>query len=208
MHCPVWHHEMRDFAVHPQYHDQACKVECRVKKNALTAANLAHVSGSDISSLGGKMSRTGTPALNDPSEATTEGSTEASDSTKVLILFGSETGTAERFARALAKKIRLLKPTVAELNEYASEEKKKQLTKFTYILAVASTFGKGGPPYNARHFEPVEGNPERGPLPSLTNSYFAVLAVGSSSYPGFCAFGMKVTFTIIMISCEEIAHLC
>lgn len=165
--CPVWHKEMRDFALFPQYHYQ-----CQLRD--------VH---QNISSP---------KAEPEPSEAGSVVSSGAKKGTscKLAILFGSETGTCERYARGLAKKLRAIKPKVAALNEYAEKEQKADLTRFTHLLVITSTFGAGGPPFNGSKFL-VKGA-EDGGLPRLPNSHFCVLGLGSSSYPNFCAFASKV----------------
>ncbi len=102
-----------------------------------------------------------------------------------MILFGSETGTSERFAKLALKELRYLNPSFATLNEYSSVEAMLSLSRFTHILIITSTFGAGGPPFNASKFN-VEG------IPSLQRIQYSVLALGNTSYPAYCAYGIKV----------------
>ena len=105
---------------------------------------------------------------------------------RVLILFGSETGTAEAAAFRLQRKLKLCKPHVASLNEVAGLDivKERGITK---LIALTSTFGTGDPPSNADVFASTK-------IPDgiLEETDCAVLALGSTLYPDFCKAGIAL----------------
>lgn len=164
----VWHHETRDFTLEPQYHYCA--------EHWLTGA-LAHDE---------PVAR---PPIGKPAKAVEVAPPPTADvqRPRVLLLFGSETGTAEAAARRCAAKLRLLRPTIAPLDDYAKGQKRQEIPRcFTHVLVVSSTFGKGQAPTNARHFLGAE------PLPALDAVTFGVLGLGSSIYPDFCRFAVRL----------------
>jgi sulfite reductase alpha subunit-like flavoprotein len=103
---------------------------------------------------------------------------------RVLIAFGSETGTAEAAAFQLAKLLKLVKPVVMTLNEVAGLSIVRE-RHITHLLALSSTFGSGEAPSNAAVFASTD-------IPSgmLTDTKVAVLALGSTLYPDFCKAGI------------------
>jgi len=105
---------------------------------------------------------------------------------RVLITFGSETGTAEAAAGRLARALRPCKPMVASLNNVAGLDVVKQ-RKITHLLVLCSTFGSGRPPCNASKFFATEI-----PEGLLGETKVAVLALGSTMYPDFCHAGKAV----------------
>ena len=115
----------------------------------------------------------------------------------VTILFGSETGTAECYAKQLGNVLEQLKPTIATLNDAATEEGRKLLLN-DVVLIITSTFGAGSAPFNALNFL-APTSPKLPNLVSLNTNQpvkLAVCAIGSSVYPDFCAYGRTVWFTL------------
>ncbi|MGH8173061.1 MAG: assimilatory sulfite reductase (NADPH) flavoprotein subunit [Rhodanobacteraceae bacterium] len=103
------------------------------------------------------------------------------------IVYGSQTGNARRIAEALARdsesaglSVRLLRADAYPLRELAAER---------LLYVVISTQGEGDPPDDARGF--VEFLASRR-APRLTQLKFAVLGLGDSSYPQFCAIGTTI----------------
>ncbi|MCC7375615.1 MAG: flavodoxin domain-containing protein [Verrucomicrobiales bacterium] len=102
----------------------------------------------------------------------------------VTILSGSQTGTAEKLAKRLAKEgaKRGFAATIRDLAGFTAE----QLAAETNVLVVASTYGDGEPPDNARAFWKTLGSET---APRLEHLRFSVCALGDSNYPRFCQFG-------------------
>ena len=115
------------------------------------------------------------------------------------IVYGSQTGNAKRAAEALLAKLqsanvpaRLLRADAYPLRELADE---------TLLYVVVSTQGDGDPPDDARAFlEFVEGRR----APALKKLKFAVLALGDSSYPQFCAIGRRIDQRLQSLGGERI----
>ena len=116
------------------------------------------------------------------------------------VVYGSQTGNAKRAAEALLAKLqaahlpaRLLRADTYPLRELADE---------TLLYVVVSTQGDGDPPDDARAFlEFLEGRR----APALKKLRFAVLALGDSSYPQFCAIGRRIDQRLQALGGERIA---
>ncbi len=106
---------------------------------------------------------------------------------RLSIVYGSQTGQAKRIAEQLAERseaaglpVRLLRADAYPQRELAQER---------YLALVISTQGEGEPPDDARGFVEFIAGKRAPKLPALQ---FAVLGLGDSSYPLFCAIGRQL----------------
>jgi sulfite reductase alpha subunit-like flavoprotein/nitric oxide synthase oxygenase domain/subunit/hemoglobin-like flavoprotein len=104
---------------------------------------------------------------------------------RILILYASETGTAEGLARKAARQLKRYSPKVMALDEYNEDS----LASEKLLLIVTSTFGNGEIPGNGKKFLSWL---KKQPLGSLNGLNYSVLGIGSTVYEHFCAAGIAV----------------
>jgi sulfite reductase (NADPH) flavoprotein alpha-component len=104
----------------------------------------------------------------------------------LLLLYGSQTGTAEQLARKLAVEAgrRGFAPEVLEMNAC----KPANLAAHQHALLVTSTWGDGDPPDNATAFWSFLKSEQAARLEHLA---YSVLALGDRNYAEFCGAGKK-----------------
>src|SRR5688572_24484063 len=106
---------------------------------------------------------------------------------RLTIVYGSQTGNAKRLAEQLARQSEAtgLPVRVLRADAYPTRELKDERT----LYLVVSTQGDGDPPDDARALvEFIAGKR----APELKHLRYAVLGLGDSSYPQFCAIGLKL----------------
>ncbi len=136
------------------------------------------------------------------SEAGALGNNSATASVPLLILFGSQTGTAEKLAKQIAKesKSRGCVPRVTDAAEHSKIDWSKEIN----LLVVTSTYGDGDMPDNAQGFwDWLQTDAAN----SLTHLNFSVLALGDTNYEQFCAAGKKIDARLEQIGAKRIHPL-
>ncbi len=111
----------------------------------------------------------------------------AAGSTKLTVLYGTESGNAEKLADLSAKvaKKKGFQTAVKNLSDLAPAD----LAKFENLLVIVSTWGDGEPPETATTFYKEFMN---GAAPNLKKVRFSVCALGDTAYEKFCQTGKDI----------------
>ena len=129
------------------------------------------------------------------------GASEAGPQSSVplLILFGSQTGTAEGLARRVATEAtkRGFKPQVMEANAAPKLEWKAE----NRMLVITSTYGDGDMPDNAQGFWDWLQTEDAKKLAHIS---YTVLALGDTHYEQFCAAGKKIDAQLEQLGARRI----
>ena len=112
---------------------------------------------------------------------------QSQEKPEITVLFGSQTGNAEKLARALHSRL-IVNGFPAKL-EGMGGYKVAQLKRDRHLLVVVSTYGEGDPPDTALGFHEFLFSNK---APPLDGTQFSVLALGDSSYEHFCKTGRGI----------------
>lgn len=121
---------------------------------------------------------------------------------RLSVVYGSQTGNARRVAEQLAGQaeaaglsVRLLRAGAYPLRELAQER---------HLVVVISSQGDGDPPDDAIGFMEFLGGRR---APKLGQLKFAVLGLGDSSYPKYCAVSRALDARLIELGASRFAAL-
>ena len=117
----------------------------------------------------------------------------------LLILYGSQTGSAEGLAKKIGKEAapQGLAPKLMEANACTLE----QLAGSERLLLVTSTWGEGDAPDNAAHLLTALTAAD---APKLEKLSFSVLALGDKNYSDFCGAGKKFDAALEKLGAKRI----
>lgn len=130
------------------------------------------------------------------------GTEPARPTVPLLVLFGSQTGTAEKLAKQIAKEAKPRGGNARVMD--AAEHAKIDWAKETNLLVVTSTYGDGDMPDNAQGFwDWLQTDASK----ALTHLKFSVLALGDTNYEHFCAAGKKIDARLEQIGAQRLHPL-
>lgn len=107
-------------------------------------------------------------------------------SAPVAILYATVSGNAEELARATEQAWRAQGRACVAAN--VADFPAARLRECDVAVVIASTWGDGAPPPEAEKFWAAVADPAL----DLAQLQYAVLALGSSAYPDFCAAGRRL----------------
>ncbi len=107
---------------------------------------------------------------------------------RIVVLYATVSGTAEELAHATAARLAANPARAIEVSNVA-DFPAARLAEFDAALVIASTWGEGVAPPEAEEFCRTLGGEAP---PDLGRLNYAVLALGSSMYPDFCACGKQI----------------
>ena len=120
--------------------------------------------------------------------------------TQPLILYASETGTAESYAHQAARRLVGLSPSVKSMDEVTPED----IAANARVLAIVATCRDGDVPQGG---EALLAALAKAPEGVLGGTRFAVLGLGNRIYPHFCRAAHTVDAALAAAGAERLASL-
>ena len=214
---PVFHLEMLNYILKPSYEYQELPWKNYIWKN-LTSENVPIRSKRTFREIA-RAVRFSTKLM----------SKALSKRVKCTILYATETGKSERYAKNLVEIFKnAFDPKLFRMDEYDVAN----LEHETLLLIVSSTFGNGDPPENGEEFKNflMQGKKDQELLQNkneicvtknqfgqnsiftdnlgiLNNLRFSVFGLGNSSYPKFCSYGKFLDATLDYLGADRINEL-
>ncbi len=214
---PVFHLEMLNYILKPSYEYQELPWKNYIWKN-LTSENVPI-----------RPKRTFREIARAVKFSTKLMSKALSKRVKCTILYATETGKSERYAKNLVEIFKnAFDPKLFRMDEYDVAN----LEHETLLLIVSSTFGNGDPPENGEEFKNflTQGKKDQEMLQNkneicvtknqfgqnsiftdnlgiLNNVRFSVFGLGNSSYPKFCSYGKFLDATLDYLGADRINEL-
>ncbi|CAL8469233.1 g8774 [Coccomyxa elongata] len=132
---------------------------------------------------------------------------------KALILFGTQTGTAERFSKQLKSELAARygdgnRYEVLDMEEFKAEE----LHKEKLVFFMMATYGDGEPTDNAADFygwlvkASSDADKGIGNGKLLEGVSFGVFGLGNKQYEHFCAVGKRVHKALVNLGANALVH--
>lgn len=120
---------------------------------------------------------------------------------EATILFGSQTGNAQRLANRLTEQLKQqgYQVVVSAMNKY----KAAQLKDLKHLFILVSTHGEGEPPDNAKSFYEFLYSKR---APKLEQTKFSVLALGDTSYEFFCKTGQDFEARLLELGAQKLVE--
>ena len=117
-----------------------------------------------------------------------------------LILYASETGTAESYAHQTARRLAGLSPTVKSMDEVTPAD----LATSPRVLAIVATCRDGDVPQSG---EALLAALARAPAQVLAETRYAILGLGNRIYPEFCRAAHTVDAAFAAAGAERLASV-
>lgn len=117
----------------------------------------------------------------------------------LYILYGTQTGNAEKLAQAMEAKTKAL--GINTIVKSMAVFKVKDFKKVTNLAIIVSTQGMGEPPIEAAELHSILHSKK---APDLSGIKYSVLALGDTSYTDFCQTGKEFDSILAKLGAEQL----